>query len=346
MNIAAAVAAALLFGLWKGLETTPKPEGLVLLDGSPLYELVDDVGYIPKANAQATLPAKTGGPTAKPVTYTTGPDHFRIVPTTANRPEACVLLFGASFTFGNGVQDEETYAAQLVRLSGGRLHAHNFGVSGWGLHQTLAGLQSGRFQRAVRCEPTDAVFLMVPSLIWWTSGVLNPWDKYGPRYRLGSDGKPVRDGNLGMPDSYNWRSWIGLTPTSRGDALALSKAIIVESMSELRRHYPDIRTQLISYRVSSWADVDFSAEDMLGFEYELHQAGITPLPLEGIIPRYRFAQADYILGAPDYHPNARAHRLIAEFILRQIQSRPLAPDAAPKQASQGAGASGASSSSQ
>lgn len=346
MNIAAAIAAALLFGLWKGLETTPKPEGLVLLDGSPLYELVDDVGYIPKANAQATLPAKLGGPAAKPVTYTTGPDHFRVVPTTANRAEACVLLFGASFTFGNGVQDEETYAAQLVRLSGGRVHAHNFGVSGWGLHQTLAGLQSGRFQRAVRCQPTDAVFLMVPSLIWWTSGVLNPWDKYGPRYRLGSDGKPIRDGNLGMPDPYNWRSWIGLTPTSRGDALALSRAIIVETMSELRRHYPDIRTQLISYRVSSWADVDFSAEDMLGFEYELHQAGITPLPLEGIIPRYRFAQADYILGAPDYHPNARAHRLIAEFILRQIQSRPIASDSAARQASQGAGPGGVSRSSQ
>src|SRR5687767_10640468 len=99
----------------------------------------------------------------------------------------------------------------------------------------------------------------------------------------------------------------------------LAKAVIVEAARELRQDYPGIRMHLISFRVSSWNDVNLSVEDMLGFEYEMHRAGITPLPLEGIIPRYRFAQGDYILGAPDYHPNPRAHRLIAEFILREIQ---------------------------
>ena len=43
------------------------------------------------------------------------------------------------------------------------------------------------------------------------------------------------------------------------------------------------------------------------------------LPLEAIIPRYRFAQLDYVLDPTDLHPNARAHRLIAEFILREIK---------------------------
>ena len=161
---------------------------------------------------------------------------------------------------------------------------------------------------------------MVSSQIWWTSGSLNPWDKYGLRYRLGAGGKPIRDGNLGIPDPYNWRRWFGLTPTSKGEAMALARAVIVEATKELRRAYPDIRMHLISFRVSSWADVGLSAEDMLGFEYEMHQSGITPLPLEGILPRYRFAQGDYILGAPDYHPNPRAHGQIAEFIIREIQS--------------------------
>ena len=48
-------------------------------------------------------------------------------------------------------------------------------------------------------------------------------------------------------------------------------------------------------------------------------AGVMPLPLEAIIPRYRFALQDYVLAPTDYHPNARAHRLIAEFILREIR---------------------------
>jgi hypothetical protein len=253
------------------------------------------------------------------VVYTTGPDHFRVVPEVPPNPDACVLLFGDSFTFGDGVSDEETYAAQIVKWSGRRVAVQNFAVSGWGPHQFLAGLQSGRFQRAVRCRPTDAVFLMIPSLIWRASGVTNPWDTNGPRYRLDADGRLVRDGTLGDPDPYNWRRWIGLTPISKGEASRLATAVVAEAMSELKRLYPGIRTHFILYRVASWSDTDFSSEDLAGFEYDLQQAGIMPLPLEAIIPRYRFALRDYILDPTDYHPNARAHRLIAEFILREIR---------------------------
>jgi hypothetical protein len=269
-----------------------------------------------------TARAEVEGRTIYDVVYTTGPDHFRVMPQATETPDACVLLFGDSFTFGDGVADEETYAAQIVKQSGRRVAAQNFAVSGWGPHQFLAGLQSGRFQRAVRCRPTDAVFLMVPSLIWRASGVTNPWDTYGPRYRLGVDGRPVRDGTLGGPDPYNWRRWIGLNPISKGEASRLATAVVVEAMSELKRLYPGIRTHFISYRVASWSDIGFSSEDLAGFEYDLQQAGIMPLPLEAIIPRYRFALRDYVLSPTDFHPNARAHRLIAEFILREIRRDP------------------------
>ena len=318
VNLGAAVAAALAFGAWQRFQS-PNNAANVAHRAGGFYELVDDVGYIPKANTRMTRAEVEGHPTNNDVVYTTGPDHFRVVPAAAETPEACVLLFGDSFTFGDGVSDEETFAAQVVTRSGRRVAAQNFAVSGWGPHQFLAGLQSGRFQRAVRCRPTDAVFLMIPSLIWRASGVTNPWDTNGPRYRLGADGRPVRDGNLGDPDRYNWRRWIGLTPVSKGNASRLAVAVVVEAMNELKRLYPGIRTHFISYRVASWSDTDFSSEEVAGFEYDLQQAGIMPLPLEAIIPRYRFALSDYILGPNDYHPNARAHRLIAEFILREIK---------------------------
>jgi hypothetical protein len=309
INLAAAVVAALAFGAWKRSQSSPS-EANVPDMGAGFYEMVDDVGYVQRANARVR------GRTTYNTIYTTGPDGFRVVPEAVEKPDACVLSFGASFTFGNGVSDDETYTAQIVRLSGGRVAARNFGVSGWGPHQFLAGLQSGRFQRAARCRPTDAVFLMVPSLIWWASGVTNPWDTNGPHYRQGADGRAVRDGVLGDSQPYNWRQWIGLDSASKGDAMRLAAAVIAEAMSELRRSYPSIRT----HRVASWSDAGFRPDDMVGFEYHLHQAGVMPLPLEAIIPRYRFAQRDYVLSPTDYHPNARAHRLIAEFILRQIGS--------------------------
>lgn len=317
VNLGAAVVAALAFGAWQRFQS-PQSAANVPYNGKGFYDLVDDVGHIPKANAQMTRTEVEGRTFNYDVVYTTGPDHFRVVPEVTDSPDACVLLFGDSFTFGDGVSDEETYAAQIVKRSGRRVAAQNFAVSGWGPHQFLAGLQSGRFQRAVRCRPTDAVFLMIPSLIWRASGVTNPWDASGPRYRLDADGRPVRDGTLGDPDPYNWRRWIGLSPISKGEASRLATAVIVEAMGELKRLYPGIRTHLISYRVASWSDTDFSSEELAGFEYHLDQAGITPLPLEAIIPRYRFALRDYVLDPTDYHPNVRAHRLIAEFILREI----------------------------
>jgi hypothetical protein len=321
VNLGAAIVAALAFGAWQRSQSPPSAVN-VLYRGGVFYELVDDVGYVPRANARMTARSASEGRTIYDVVYTTGPDHFRVAPAATESPEACVLLFGDSLTFGDGVSDEETYAAQIVKQSGHRVAAQNFAVSGWGPHQFLAGLQSGRFQRAVRCRPTDAAFLMIPSLIWRTSGVTNPWDANGPRYRLDADGRPVRDGTLGDPDSYNWRRWIGLNPISKGEASRLAVAVIVEAMNELKHLYPGIRTHFISYRVNSWSDTGFSSEDLAAFEYNLQQAGIMPLPLEAIIPRYRFALRDYVLGPTDFHPNARAHRLIAEFVLREIKQDP------------------------
>ena len=321
VNLGAAVVAVLAFGAWKQSQTPGVPPF-----NHSWFELVEDVGFIPKANSQLNV---RSGVDRRDVTYTIGHDHFRVVPEAISTPDACVLVFGDSFSFGDGVADSETFSAQIVKQSGHRVAVHNLAMSGWGPHQFLAGLQSGRFQRAVRCSPTDAVFLMIPSLIWRANGVFNSWDTKGPRYRLGAGRRPIRDGALGDPDPYNWRRWIGLTPVSRSHAMELALAIIVEATNELKRMYPGIRMHFISYRVASWGDVDLTREDMFGFEYELQQAGITPLPLEAAIPRYRFAMQDYVLSPADLHPNAQAHRLIAEFILREIKATDKAATPAP-----------------
>ena len=121
---------------------------------------------------------------------------------------------------------------------------------------------------------------------------------------------------------FRSRRWIGFTPVSKGDASRLATAVVVEAMNELKQFYPGIRMHFISYRVTQRGDTGFSSEELAAFEYDLQQAGVLPLPLEAVIPRYRFALRDYVLGPGDYHPNARAHRLIADFILREIREAP------------------------
>jgi hypothetical protein len=184
----------------------------------------------------------------------------------------------------------------------------------WQRFQSPQSPANGLYRGGVLYEPVDDV-RYIPR----ADARMTARDTNGPRYRLGADGQPVRDGTFGDPDPYNWRRWIGLQPVDKGEASKLATAVVAEAMSELRRLYPGIRMHFISYWVASWSDTGLSNEDLAAFEYDLSQAGVMPLPLAAVIPRYRFALPDYVLDRTDLHPNARAHRLIGEFILREVR---------------------------
>jgi hypothetical protein len=81
------------------------------------------------------------------VNYSIGQDGFRITPEyESGAPSNNGINFlGDSFTFGEGLQDDETmayYTGDLVRQSGRALTVKNYGMSGGGVHQALAILQS------------------------------------------------------------------------------------------------------------------------------------------------------------------------------------------------------------
>jgi hypothetical protein len=120
VNLGAPVVAALAFGAWQRFQS-PQSEVNVLYRGRIYYELVDDVGYASRASAQMKARSEVGGRAGNDVVYTIGPDHFRVVPEASPNPDACALLFGDSFTFGDGVRNGETYTAQIVTQSGGRV---------------------------------------------------------------------------------------------------------------------------------------------------------------------------------------------------------------------------------
>ena len=319
INLVAVVVAVIAFGAWKSFDRSQAVAPTSHVEGiAGFNELVDDVGYITKANAHVRARKLDGSHVVYDVSYTTGPDHFRVVPSAVEKPDKCVLLFGDSFTFGEGVNDDETSAAQIVKRSEGHVAAKNLAMSGWAVHQFLAGLQSGRFQRAITCHPTDAVYLMIPSHVYRAMGVGNPWDFNGPRYRQGPDGRPVRDGRLGDPPTgFSIRHFIGLNPLNDGKAAELTAAIVLEAARILRATYPGIRVHLLSWHNGGGPD-----EPVLrSLDDRFAAAGLMPIPLETIFPFYRFRLGDYAIDAKlDTHPNARGYRMIADYILRLVEN--------------------------
>jgi len=301
VNLAAAGLAVVAFGVWKQLspEQVDEQDAQTHMEGSIVSGFfdhnLDDIGFIPSPNKRVTAKKMAGTEVIYDVVYTTGADHFRAVPA-ADHPERCVLLFGDSFTFGAGVNDDETSAAQIIIKSKGKVTAKNLGVGGWGPHQFLAGLQSGRFRRAITCTPTGAVYLLIPAQIARAAG-RSPWDTHGPLYRLDEKAvRPVRAGNFDTNTEFSWRRIAGLNRLTEIEEAELSVALIEEGGRELKRQYPGIH-----FYVLAWPGISDEMRRRLGAR-----------PLEEAIRD--FTQAAYQIPI-DGHPNPRAYAGIADYIL-------------------------------
>ncbi len=102
---------------------------------------------------------------------------FRVASGFATRGK--IALFGCSFTFGEGVPDEQTLAAHVSRLAGQQ--AVNFGFHGYGPHQFLRALESDRPAAAGVTEMSAIVYTLLPDHVDRAAG-RSPWDLYGPKY--------------------------------------------------------------------------------------------------------------------------------------------------------------------
>jgi hypothetical protein len=323
VNLAAVVVAIGAFELWRRNQSPPGSD--LRLEGTiaqGFYDTEDDVGYLPRANMKVTARKMEGDTPIYDVTYTIGPDRFRVVPRAeAKEAKACILLFGDSHTFGEGVNDNETYAWQLAGKSGGRIAVHDFGMSGWGPHQMLAGLQSGRFPAATTCTPTDVVYHLIPDHIGRVAG-RSKWDPHGPRFRLGADGRPVRDGNFDSPGPkapapdldegiLGWRRLFDVRQVGTREEAKLLAAILVDSARELQKRYPGVRVHVLDWDPYDNARI---AEILP----TLKAAGLVVHPIDAIIPDYRQDWQRYAIHRLDRHPNPEAHRRIADYIAREI----------------------------
>ena len=96
-----------------------------------------------------------GGETLYAVVYSVDKRGLRVEPPLApGHGDRCVLFFGCSYTFGEGVNDAETLPYRTGVLAEGRLRMINFGLHGYGPHQMLAVRAAVRRGRRARAQRT------------------------------------------------------------------------------------------------------------------------------------------------------------------------------------------------
>ncbi len=161
----------------------------------------DAFGWAPEPGITVSHKRSFDGEVFYDVTYTIGSNGLRISspPEHTDDPsQECILFFGGSFMFGQGIEDDETVPFLVNVASKNHYRTYNFGVSGYGATQMLTAFRYDLVDNIVECDPqrvTHVLYQGIPDHVRRAAGPVAPRTR-GPRYRLTEDGSIVLDGRF------------------------------------------------------------------------------------------------------------------------------------------------------
>ncbi len=154
-----------------------------------------DIGALPRPGQHGTRKLTSTGEVIYDARYTIGDDGFRVTPKPDLPPIRRVNLMGCSVAFGEGLNDDQTVAYHMQkRLPGTQFKS--FAIHGYGMHQALAILESGRDTRG------QVNLLLTAPWHAERSACVPAFALGSPRYRLNADGHVTRDGVCGGIEYY------------------------------------------------------------------------------------------------------------------------------------------------
>jgi hypothetical protein len=145
-----------------------------------------DLGYQPTTGKHTSRKLMSNGKVIYDVTYTIGPDGFRVT-NQSLLSKGRINFFGGSFVFGEGLNDDETLPYYLTKAL--NTNVQNFGVHGYGVHQALAIME--------REQPPNGDVNILLTGPWHAlrSACKRSYTRGTPRYLLQSENRLlVREG--------------------------------------------------------------------------------------------------------------------------------------------------------
>jgi hypothetical protein len=240
------------------------------------------------------------------------------------------MFFGDSFTFGVGVNDDETLPNAFSILSGMRVL--NFGVAGYGPHQMLRLLERDVPKEFTSSFPRLMVYTFIEDHIARAAG-RGAWDKNGPLYEIQngdvhyvgsfSENKVVCDPKRVeklLRHSRIWQAYTGINSehcsTSDANTLKRDRMRVIEIVKAANviahQRYGS------PFVVILW-DVGFASQVFNWIEAKLLENKIPTLKLSNAIKEADFKNW---LTRRDGHPNPREYREIAQVLLSWLKKNP------------------------
>lgn len=242
----------------------------------------------------------------------------RISPACKGNCDTAVLFFGDSYTYGEGVNDTESFPYQAGLALRQKYRIFNFGMHGYGPHQMLSAIEHGIVDSAVRQKVPFVIYQCIyPEHIKRMKGI-RFWDIHGPKYKVGKDGQVYYSGHFDdnrlarylyyKSAFYRKIVTFDLPLTSRDKKLFTS--VMIRSKQLLTEKYPGSEFHMILW---DWSE----GKDKAVFD-ELENKGIYIHNIEDILPGHSKLNMKFKLSKFDKHPNPLAYRIIAEYVVKNI----------------------------
>lgn len=295
------------------------------------YYVSDAVrGYAAGANVKKRIRKSLGGKLLYDVIYTTNCYGLRVVPhDLTERDEERgknyenAIFFGDSFTYGEGLNDDETLPYLFEELSRGRYKVYNFGFHGYGPHQMLRIIETGLLEKIViDQQPMVVIYEALMQHIERVSGKMI-WDAKVPRYKLSLSGMAEYAGtftddpslqenlkhtkNLSNPKSQLLARLTGTNRTQEDTKLFVQIVLQVKNLLE-KRHKA-------RFYVVVWP---FGDKDDGKVIDDLKKSGIDVITVDQIFKEYKDPMEKYMIEV-DNHPTKLANERLAKYLLEYIK---------------------------
>jgi hypothetical protein len=313
-------------------------------EGTMKWVSDDVLGYVAPKGVALTEAKYYRGKKLYDVVYTMDANGLRISSPPqygAKGNRGCVMFFGDAYTFGWGLNDQETLPYRVAVRSGEKYRVFNLAFLTHGPQQMLATLEHGLASKEVDCAPQQVKYVIysaTPDQVRRAAGLRQIDYQHGPRYVLGADGSVSFQGMFGenlsraekiraqLEKSFFFRKLMG------GDAIyyrryndadvTLYLAIVNAASARIKSLYPNAEFHVLAWGNDA-LDLDkggsLSRKLLVGLKDK--GRGLVVHRVNDILPGADEDKPEYFLGEFSLHPNAAADDRIADFIVRNILKR-------------------------
>ena len=331
--LALGIGLLIVFVTWRGFERlfhslNERNDRRVSFEGSYYTDYLRYDGVVgPKgaSNVRVRSIKRIDGNAIYDATYTT--DEFGRRVTYASPPasrEKFLAFFGCSYTFGEGLPDDETLPWKVAAMAP-KYRVYNYGGAGYGPQQMLAKLESGEFRREVTEPSGTLVYVFIPNHVRRAIGsmrVATKWGRTFPNYVFDADHNLVRKGDFttGRPTLTRWYNFLAGIDTLRYFGLDLplfvtrrhlefTAEIIRRAQVVLKEAVPGAGFCVLLYPDSSQAEM--SGKAIIPY---LKRLGVECLDFTALID---MRQERFTIKRDD-HPSAAAHEAVAEALVEAL----------------------------